>query len=235
MNKNALILVSLGAVAFLSALGFIYLNKNETTQIANNQNEPVDEVAKLMDQQTEKTLRSGINQNEIVYKINQGEATYGANKQYFGKDAETIVGKTTLLEGTGYWNKDNNEVEVSATVDLSGLMTDNPKRDTDIQPLFVTKLATFRIEPTVVDIKMGEQFEKEMIGTMTLNGVSKAVTFKTKGIVSETNFSIEGETTIKMSEFDITAPNLAGIFTVGDELPISFKANGEALVEKTQN
>lgn len=233
MNKNALIVISLGAVAFLLALFFIYFK-----QTSNNENiEPLNEETQTqtdamvneINQTTETTLKSGINENEIIYKVSSGEVTYGADKQFLGKDAENIIGRTSEVEGTGYWNKDNNEIEISASVNLTNLTTDNPNRDGEVQALFTDKIATFRIEPTPIDIQMGEEFEKEMTGQMLINGVSKSVTFNTKGVVTEQNFSVEGATTLKMSDFGITAPNVAGIFSVADELPVNFKISGESI------
>ena len=232
MNKNAIILISLGAMAFLTAL-FLINNRadnNAQTNIDNSAT-PAETVPfqEAMQQVKDETIRGGINENEIVYTIAEGEVTYGANKQFLSKDAENVIGRTEDVQGNGYWNKETSEVDASVAVNLATLATGNEKRDTDIQPLFTDKMATFRLEPTKVDMQMGQDFEADMTGTMTLNGQSQQVTFKAKGNITETTFNIEGTSNIKMSDFGISAPSMAGIFTVADELPISFKIAGEAV------
>src|SRR3989344_2548585 len=128
MNKNALILISLGAAAFLTALFFIYSSKMDKPsaqpqQQTAEQTKPVDPLAEALKGKVEPTDRSGVHENEIVYKINVGEASYTANKQFLGKDAENIVGKTDDVTGNGYWNKDTNEVDASVVVNLAKLVT----------------------------------------------------------------------------------------------------------------
>lgn len=237
MNKNAIILISLGAVAFLTALYLI--NKTNDPQ---PQPQPVDQTENVdnetisledaMKRIPDESIRGGINQNEVVYQITSGEASYGANKQFLGKDAENVMGTTQDVQGNGYWNKDTNEVDASIAVNLEALKTDNAKRDADIQPLFTNKIATFRLEPTKVDVQMGQDFETDMTGLMTINGTSQQVTFRVKGNVTDANFNIEGNGSIKMSEFGIQAPSMAGVFTVADEIPVTFKVSGEALAPR---
>jgi polyisoprenoid-binding protein YceI len=233
MNKNAIVVISLGAAAFLTALFYIYFQKADTKNQQNidtaTQQDANDPMLQQIEQNAETVLRSGLNENEIIYTIKEGEVTYGADKQFLGKDGENVIGTSTEVQGTGYWNKDTSEIELSAAVNLAALSSGSEKRDTDIQPLFTTKMATFRLEPTKVDIKMGENFEQDITGTLIINGVSKTVTFKTKGMVTETNFNAEGTSMIKMSDFNVTDPNMAGMFTVADELPISFKVAGESV------
>jgi len=233
MNKNAIIVISLGAAAFLTALFYIYFKNTDTktsqdVDTATQQNAD-DPMLAQIEQNAETVLKSGLNENEIIYTIKTGGVTYGADKQFLGKDAENVIGTSADVQGTGYWNKDTSAIELSAVVNLTGLSTGNASRDREVQPLFTDKMATFRLESTQLNIKMGQDFEQDITGTLIINGISKTVTFKTKGMVTETNFNAEGQSTIKMSDFGITAPSLAGIYTVADELPITFKVSGESV------
>ena len=59
------------------------------------------------------------------------------------------------------------------------------------------------------------------MGTLIINSVSKTITFKTKGLVTENDFNVEGITNIKLSDFNIEGGNQS------DELPVSFKVSGK--------
>ena len=234
MNKNAIIIISIGALAFITALFYIYFRQaiNQQALIEDameaNQDQMVDPMQEEINRTSETELRSGVNENEIVYTVTSGEAIYGASKEFLGRESEEVLGTTTDIQGTGYWNMNTNEIEVSASVNLATLTSSNAVRDREIQPLFTDKVASFRIEPTVVDIEMGNNFETEMSGTMIINGISQEVTFNTTGVITESAFNVRGEATINMSAFGVNPPSIAGVYSVADELPITISISGES-------
>ncbi len=165
----------------------------------------------------------------MMYVFTGGSTVSYTAKKMLLNHEEAVVGVTEAVSGGGWYSPFEKTLYVGAFVDLSKMKTDSEKRDEDVLQLFTDTLATFIVDKANVSITPGNNFDLQIPGSLTINGVEKQVVFNVTGVLTDNEFNAKGETTVLMSDFGITPPSLANVFTAGDEVIINFTITGSRL------
>ena len=171
-------------------------------------------------------------EGSMVYEITSGSASYTAQKRFLQKEDSVITGTTDVVSGYGWIVKETGALNLHAEVDLVALATDSEQRDKDVQAMLEDKMGKLDLELASSNIVDGETFSLETPATLIINGFEREVTVAIEGTVAEEDFDATGSFTILMSDFGVTPPSLAGVFTVDDEIVINFEVSGDLLQDE---
>jgi polyisoprenoid-binding protein YceI len=170
-------------------------------------------------------------------------ARYKVREQLAGINFPSdAVGTTTAVTGTVIVNPDGSidAARSKITVDLKTLTSDQQMRDGFIQNRtletekfptleFVPKRATGL--PSPLPSGMGAQAGFQLIGDMTLHGVTKEVTWNVVATFGNEMVGGRATTSFDFAMFNITKPSLARLMSVDDkiELEIEFRCKRTVL------
>jgi polyisoprenoid-binding protein YceI len=179
-------------------------------------------------------------------KLEIGEGTkarYKVREQLAGISFPSdAVGTTEAVTGMLVLNPDGSfdSARSKLTVDLRTLKSDQQMRDGFIQrntletekyPMieFVPKKATGL--PVPLPAGMGAQAGFQLVGDMTLHGVTKEATWNVVATFGNDQVAGRATTTLQFATFNITKPSLARLMSVDDkiELEIEFRAKRSGL------
>ena len=171
------------------------------------------------------------------------KARYKVREQLAGISFPSdAVGTTETVTGTLVVNPDGSidATRSKLTVDLRTLKSDQQMRDGYIQrntlesekfPMieFVPKRATGL--PVPMPAGMGAQAGFQLIGDMTLHGVTKEATWNVVATFGNDQVAGRATTTLQFATFNLTKPSLARLMSVDDkiDLEIEFRAKRSAM------
>jgi len=171
------------------------------------------------------------------------KARYKVREQLAGISFPSdAVGTTETVTGTLVVNPDGSidATRSKLTVDLRTLKSDQQMRDGYIQkntlesekfPMieFVPKRATGL--PAPMPAGMGAQAGFQLIGDMTLHGVTKEATWNVVATFGNDQVAGRATTTLQFATFNLTKPSLARLMSVDDkiDLEIEFRAKRSAM------
>ncbi|MCA9308310.1 YceI family protein [candidate division WWE3 bacterium] len=249
MNKKALTYII--PLLVLVPAGLLVYNlmtqKNEPAQVAITNidtEKPNGDDAMMLKETPELTLDDlGVFNADVPasanrYVVSSGSATFVAQKRFLQKEDDEVVGTTEDVKGAGWFDAATGDSYFKTEVGLAKIPTDSPNRDADIQKtLFAVKIASFEFDSTGVEGTLEEGLvDTNVTGTLTINDTPQQVTFAVTGELTNETFTAEGTTTIKISDFGLTVPSLANVYTVDDEVEITFEVTAnrvEATAEST--
>jgi polyisoprenoid-binding protein YceI len=173
-----------------------------------------------------------------TFSISEGsEARFYIDEVLLGND-KTVVGTTPGVTGEIQFDIANLGATTVGiiTVDASQLATDDNRRNGQIQNRILEsskdefKFITF--EPTSITglpeaVAVGDSFNVQMTGKLTIHGVSKEQTFDVAvAVVSETELQGLGSATILHADYELSIPRVPIVASVEDEvkLEIAFTA-----------
>lgn len=243
--QNKQYLLILIALLILGGLGFYFVTSNSETdplQPENVATKPVDQITEpteVVPVVEEKTMSPELKlfverapEGSMIYDISSGSASYVAQKRFLQKDDSVVTGTTESVTGYGWIMLETGALNLHANVDLIALATDSPQRDKDVLGMFEETNATLDLELATSTIVVGEEFTLETPATIVINGFEKEIPVSIAGTLAEEDFDATGTFTILMSDFGVTPPSLAGVFTVDDEIVVNFKVSGDLLTEE---
>ena len=149
---------------------------------------------------------------DITLDTTKSEVFYEAKKDQFFS-TYTILGMNKML--TGSLQKLPNGYRGKLSIDALSFVTDSERRDSSVKEHLHTdkyKLMTYQYE----------LHNSEASGTMTINGVSKELIFPVHINEDNNQLFVEGNITIKYSDFNIEAPSNL-ILSAHDDLVIGAK------------
>ena len=159
----------------------------------------------------------------------ESKVNYIATRNLLNKTSEEIIGTTESITGGGWIDFTSQNMYFKAEVGLSNLRSDDSDRDKSIQPLFSTKTAVIETTTKLDNsqtIEPNTSFISGFLATITLNGIEFEREVNVEGIISDNNFNITGYFDLNMSEFEIEAPKMSGIFEVDDSVRVFFDIKG---------
>jgi polyisoprenoid-binding protein YceI len=172
----------------------------------------------------------------------EAKARYKVREQLAGINFPSdAVGTTESVTGTIVINPDGSvdAAQSKLTVDLRTLKSDQDMRDgfiqsrtleTDKYPtlVFVPKRAVGLPQP--LPSGRGAQAGFQLVGDMTLHGVTKEVTWNVVATFGNDQIAGRATTTLQFATFNITKPSLARLMSVEDkiDLEVEFKAKRTA-------
>lgn len=162
------------------------------------------------------------------YMIKSGQASYSVVKTYFGKPGETVTGMSEVVSGAGWLDATSNSAYINANLSFDDFKTGSDKRDSDIAPLFVDKSIVLegKVNGLQAFVKNQPVTVKAPL-SLTINQVKKDVVFDITVIIDDQNNIVaKGSTTINMKDFNVKAPSLVNVFSVGDSVVLNFDVVG---------
>lgn len=173
-----------------------------------------------------------------VYQIQSDESLvkFTMNELLNGKPF-LVVGTTTQVAG---------QVSVSASgvtfgslaVNAKTFVTDNPRRDNAINRAILKTEGNPANELITFDPKAGysgaitpgQPVSFDLVGDLTISGVTKPATFKVAMTVSGDQVTGTATTTIKRSDFGLVIPNIPFVANVDDEFPVTVQVVADRIM-----
>jgi len=161
------------------------------------------------------------------FSFSGGTATWSVPETFASNGLNaTAVGRSESLQGT---------VELTGisqfTVDLTTFVSDQDRRDNRVRQQFAADpIATF----TTTELQLpdfyteGDVFATEVAGELTINSVTRAVTWSIEARIVGSQLDVTGELDIVLTDFDVIPPSIGGFVTVEDSarLEVLFSATG---------
>lgn len=152
-------------------------------------------------------------------------ASYTVDKQWLQKDAEMVTGTTSNVTGTVMYDHENQMLkDITVEIDSSTFNSGSGGRDREVAKLLNGGITIANADD--IQINAGT-FSKTIPLDVTINGVTKTVDFTVQGDASESMLKADGTASFNMSDFNIEAPNALNIYTVADEMTVSFNLEAQ--------
>lgn len=171
-----------------------------------------------------------------AYKIAPDESTvsYSVNEVLIreGNKFNVAVGVTSAVEGEITLNFTHPELSTvgTITVDISTFKSDSDRRDRAIQRdwLESAKFPTATFTPTGVtgvpaSAKEGDEITFQITGDLLVRDTTRPVTWDVTAKLDGGALTGAATTAILMSDFNFSAPDIAGILKAEDEARLEFK------------
>lgn len=180
-----------------------------------------------------------VSMRQFVIDTAQSSAQYSVNEVFLRESRPyRPVGTTNVVTGTFVVATEGvpaGEI-TQIRVDLRALQSDSGRRDSAIRERWLESntypyadfVSTNALNlPTTY--QAGSQVSFNLVGDMTIHGVTKSVEWLVDGALTGDTVRGQATTSIKMSDFGITPPNIANIIEVEDdvELLVKFVANAQ--------
>ncbi len=162
-----------------------------------------------------------------TFTFTGGTATWSVPETFVDGAVEAIgVGRSEDLSGTVDLNGTS---EIS--VDLTTFVSDQSRRDNRVNRLFeanpIATFATseFSLPETYTE---GEIYATEVTGELTVNSVTRTVTWSVEARLTGSQLDVTGELDIVLTDYDVEPPSIGGFVVVEDEarLEVLFSATG---------
>jgi polyisoprenoid-binding protein YceI len=168
---------------------------------------------------------------KYVLVPSKSEASYQVREQLAQKDLPSdAIGKTNAIEGSVTLNPDGTVDQANSkfTVDLSTLKTDSGMRDnyvrrnilmTDQNPqaVFVPK----EIKGLPADISQSGSVTFQVIGDLTINNVTKSVTWDVTGTNNAGDAAGIATTSFTFEDFNLNQPRVPVVLSVVDKITLN--------------
>ncbi|MCG0239059.1 MAG: YceI family protein [Firmicutes bacterium] len=168
------------------------------------------------------TAQPGATRYQVV--AGESKAAYRATEKFVNRELPNeAVGVSTAVEGEFLVSPDGTLQAGTVRVDLRQLKSDSARRDSRLRTQWLESdrypWAEFTLaEPVSLAAADGQPAEVTIVGDLTVKEVRRRVTFT--GTVTRTGESlrIQARAQVKMTDFGIEPPNIAGFLKVDDPL-----------------
>ena len=163
--------------------------------------------------------------SQAGYRVREKLAQLPAQSDAVGRTTAVSGGMTVAGAGDHFVARD-----LRIDVDVTQLRSNESRRDNRIrtQGLETTRFpsATFVSVGDIsapADATSGKPFSVDVIGDLTIHGVTKRVTIPVQGELGADGLQVVGSYKFPMSMFDITPPNIGGFVTVEPDATLELK------------
>lgn len=230
------------ALALVAVVAGWYIFVREDAQLATSAPDIPDEVAAASATDASDATTSGeVSTGEaLAFEINSelSEAAYFVDEELASLGLpSTAKGATNDVTGTLYLSTSGTDLAAdqtsSFTVDLTGLTSDEDRRDQRVQEALNTSTyptATFTVTSVTgydASIPEGEEQQLQLTGILELNGVQQEVTWEVLAFREGDAVSALATVTISFSDFDITPPTFQGLVSISDETTLQVQLIAE--------
>ncbi len=169
----------------------------------------------------------------------QSSASYSVHEDliFGGVGSHTAVGTSNNVSGSFYLGLRGNHPElttVDITVDLTTLQSDSSLRDGHVQDYLETsqfpdaKFISTNVKGLPATYTSGQTISFQIIGNLTIRGATNQETFAVTGKVSGDTVTGRASTSIFMTDFGVTPPDLANIAIVNNNLTLTISFTAQA-------
>ena len=167
---------------------------------------------------------------QFVIDPTQSSAQYAVNEVFLQENRPyRAVGTTNVVSGTFVVSTEGVPAGkvTKIQIDLRTLQSDSGRRDNAIRERWLESntypYAEF-VSTNALNLpdsyQAGSQVSFNLVGDMTIHGVTKSVEWLVDGTLTGDTVQGQATTTINMSDFGITAPNIANMIKVEDEVEL---------------
>lgn len=174
-------------------------------------------------------------QTRLTIAPTGNEARYMVHELLAANTVENdVVGKTDAVSGTIVLAATGQVVtaESRITVDLTGLATDQRRRDGYVQrntlqtaDFPTTTLAVTALQGLSATLPTAGDFSFTLTGDLTLKGVTKPTTWTVNATASATGFTGVARTSFTFAEFELTKPRIPVVARVDDPIILELQFN----------
>ena len=176
---------------------------------------------------------------QFVIDPAQSSAQYAVNEVFLQENRPYhAVGTTNVVTGTFVVATEGVPAGkvTKIQVDLRALQSDSDRRDNAIRERWLesntypyAEFVSTNALNLPASYQPGSQVSFNLVGDMTIHGVTKSVEWLVDGTLTGDTVRGQSTTTINMSDFGITAPNIANMIKVEDqvELTVQFVATAK--------
>lgn len=166
------------------------------------------------------------------WKVGTGsQAGYRVHETLVGQST-TAVGRTSKVTGTATISG-TRLTSATFTVDMASVASDKSQRDDRFRGSSVMDTAqypngTFTLTQPVPLGSIpapGKKVTERATGNLTLHGVTRSVTFDVTAVRNGNTIQVQGAIPVTFSDFNVTAPDLAGFVTVDSSGQVEFLLN----------
>jgi polyisoprenoid-binding protein YceI len=179
-------------------------------------------------------------QAQTTYTLSEGsQARFYINEVLLGND-KTVEGVTSDVTGDIQFDLASPSTATVGTITINArdLTTDDNRRNGQIQNRILEaskdEFQYITFEPTSIaglpeTATVGDTFNVQMIGNLTIHGMTLEKTFDVAvTVASETQLTGLGSTTITHQEFELSIPRVPLVASVGDEVKLEIEFNAVA-------
>ena len=202
-------------VIVLLMVGFLLLGSEKQNNVENQ-----DITERQSVEEIESAQEEIINEKQDIdsYQItNSSTASYSAQKRWFNKPVQPVIGTAGDISGQVFVDDQKNTISVVARINPQTIDSVSGGRDNYTDDLFNSEI-TVNVED--VDFFDGAVFSAPV--SITMNGITNSEIFEVNGSVLDDQASFTGTTKVKMSSYGITPPTATSVYTVDDEIILSF-------------
>jgi polyisoprenoid-binding protein YceI len=172
---------------------------------------------------------NGLTKYTIVSGSSSASYTVHEDLILGGVGSHTTVGTTQGVTGSFFLGSTGavQLTQVDITVDLTGLKTDSVLRDGHVQDYLGTSqfpsavFTSTNVQGLPATYTSGETISFQIIGNLKLHGVTNKETFTVSGKLVGNQVTGTAKTTIFMTDFGITPPDLASIAIADNKVILS--------------
>jgi polyisoprenoid-binding protein YceI len=221
MQRRTLAILAVAIVIILAVVIFVFLRPQPTTA-----SHKAAGAATVVGTPIPTT---GLQKYTIVSGSSSASYSVHENLILGGVGSHTTVGKTQGVTGSFFLGSNSTVqlTQVNITVDLTGLQTDSSLRDGHVQDYLDTGqfpdavFTSTNVEGLPTSYTSGETISFKIIGNLKLHGVTNKETFTVSGKLVGNQVTGTASTSIFMTDFGITPPDLANIAIAENKVVLS--------------
>jgi polyisoprenoid-binding protein YceI len=177
---------------------------------------------------------------QTTYTLSEGsEARFYINEVLFGND-KTVEGITSDVTGEIQFDLSNPTAATVGTITINArdITTDDNRRNGQIQNRILEsskdEFQYITFEPTSItglpeSAAVGDTFNVQMIGNLTIHGKTLEKTFEVAvTVASETELTGLGTTTVTHQEYELSIPSVPIVAGVEDDVKLELEFNALA-------
>lgn len=161
----------------------------------------------------------------------QSEASYAVQEQLLKQNLPNrAIGTTRTIEGQFEFTTADKPIGqvTKITIDLRTLKSDQDRRDSTLRKQWLesdtypfAEFTSTEVQGAPESYTDGQEVTFKLIGDMKIHDTTHPVTFDVTGKIQGDTATGTATTTIKMSDFGVTPPNVAGVVSVEDDVTLT--------------
>jgi polyisoprenoid-binding protein YceI len=174
----------------------------------------------------------------FVIVTEESEAAYFADEELASVGLPSTAKGTTTIQGTFFLTDDGFELDPDRpstfTVDLTGLTSDQARRDSRVQEALDTaSFPTATFTATAIDgvdtsLPLEDEHTFDLTGILDVHGVEREITWEVKARREGNIITALATTTFFYADFNITPPNIGGFVSVEDDVTLQVQVIARA-------